>query len=162
MKKVEKFIKGDTIVLRNVPVKWAALIDTDKPSWGGSQWKIDVVLTKKQADAFKEVGFNVKENKDGEWVYTATRKEVTAAGKKQKAPVLKDRDGLPCQDQVGNGSICNVKMWCKYWESPTGGSGLKGYLDEVQIVKLVEYSGGEVLGAIDSDEEPVTSEELPF
>ena len=160
MKKIERFIKGDTIIFRNVPVKWAKLVEPDRPSWGGSFWKIDMLLSKKQAADFKKIGFNVKVNGDGEDYLTCTRKEVTTAGKTQKPPKVIDRDGMETDENIGNGSVCNLKVWCKYWSSPSGTEGLKPYLDAVQIVDLVEYAGGARLGAVAKDDK--TEMEVPF
>ena len=161
MKMIEKFVKGETIVLRNVPIKWAKLHDPDRPSWGGSSWKINAVLSEKQAKAFKEVGFRVKQDGNGDWYITCERKEITAGGKKLRPPRIIGRDGMPSQEHIGNGSVCNIKVWCKYWKSASD-EGLKPYLDTVQIVDLIEYDGGNALTAIEDGATTKPETELPF
>lgn len=161
MKRIEKFIKGDTIVLRNVPIKWAKLTEPDRPPWGGSSWKINAVLTEEQAKAFKEVGFRVKQDGNSDWYISCERKEITSKGKKQDPPRIIGRDGMPSQEHIGNGSVCNIKVWCKYWET-AGDSGLKPYLDTVQIVDLVEYDGENALTAIEENVPTEAPSELPF
>lgn len=121
-------------VFENVEVRWAKVFTPDT-EFGKNEWCIDVLLQEPQASDLKAKGFNVRE-KDGENVLRCKKKVISASGKPNKPPVIVDRDANKFEEEIGNGSICNIKVSCKAWAiggSPT----LTAYLDAIQVVKHV-------------------------
>lgn len=144
-------------VLKNVEVRWCHIQQPDTQF--DPMWHVEVVLSKEQAaDLLAESkkhhdkGINIK-NKDGELIYTFSRKTERADGSgPNKQPACKttqpdpvtgkpmDFDGL-----IGNGSICNINYSLFKWDNKYG-SGVKADFKGIQVVDLVEY------GAPDGDE----------
>ena len=61
--------------------------------------------------------------------------------------------------KVGNGSIVNLNVYAKYWEV-NGETFLPLRLNSVQIVKLVEYTGGTGFKPINQSVDKTS--EMPF
>lgn len=135
-----KFIEGATFVLKSVPVKWAKVQEDNPDTMFERCWKLDAVLDKPLADSMIAAGFNVHE-KDGEYLLSCKTKCATKAGKPNKPPVVVGRDGkTPFTREIGNGSICNVKVYAKF-TTVSGKTYLPAYLNAVQVVDHVEYNG---------------------
>jgi hypothetical protein len=148
-----EFVEGAVLPLSNVKVKWAALQEPDtkfEPCW-----KIDIIITEEQANNLKAVGFKCRQDSDGDWILRAKKKVRTKSGKAQRAPLVVGRDGrTPITDNVGNGSLCNVNVYAKYVEV-AGVTHLPCYLNEVQVIDLVPYSGS-------TGFKPIPEETVPF
>lgn len=148
----ERFIAGDVFVLKG-KVKWAAVHEPDtrfEPCW-----KVDLILSEEVKDELKEAGFNVRQDKDGDWVLTVKSKVTTKAGKKNHPPTVVSRDPkIPFTDAIGNGSECNVKIYAKYIDV-AGKRHLPAYLNKIQVLDHVAYLGNE-------DFRDETSTEVPF
>lgn len=136
-KRVAKFEKGFSFTVPNVKVQWAKLQEVDRAF--EPMWSIDMLLDDKTAMEFKEVGFNVQKNKDGDWKLKAKRKETTKAGKTQKPPrVTMEEDGTRVEEEVGNGSTCDVEVYARYI-SVMGKEYLTCYLNSVVVKDLVAF-----------------------
>jgi hypothetical protein len=148
-KTLERFVDGDVLTLTNVPVKWAA---TQRPDTKfESVWKINIILTDEQATKLKSVGFRVKTDKDGDQILTARRKTQTKSGDPIAPPTVVGRDGTTrFTEELGNGSVVNVRVWCKY-KQVSGETYLPAYLNEIQVIEHIPYGGGG-FGDVDSDE----------
>lgn len=76
-----------------------------------------------------------------------TRKELTSSGEKARVTVI-DKDGKPITALVGNGSICNIKLFAYKNKEDQ----LVASLDTVQVIELVEYvSSGGSGGVVEDD-----------
>ena len=133
---VEEYIEGANFVLKDVPVKWAHVLEPDTKF--EHAWKIDAILDKDMADSMAAAGFGVKESDDGEFSLTIKTKCKTKNGKDNRAPKVVGRDLAPFTEPIGNGSVCNIKVWAKYIEV-SGKTYLPAYLDGVQVVDHVAY-----------------------
>ena len=181
MTKRNEFIKGAQLTLPKVKLEWCHLVEPDT-EFKKSQWSVNAVLEEKMALSLKEVGFNVKYTgdrkkfKQGDPLYyflKAYSKTHTAKGANTPPKVVDAQTNTMDGNLVGNGSICNVKMWCKYIEVDDEVK-LPAYLNAVQVIELVEYNGDEgfdpVAGADDGADMPVsdmfgdqnTGNDVPF
>lgn len=132
--------------LTNVEVWWAYLQRTDT-AFGNDKWCLEMHLEDDVASQLKDIGFNIvdKEDKNGKIIkntFKAKKERKTKKGKEQKKPLVYLADGSTItEDDVGNGSICNVMLEAKAW--PIRGKWqLAAYINKVQVVKLVPYKGG--------------------
>ena len=162
----KQFIKGRKLILENVIVEWAYLVNRDN-KFGKDQWKITCRLEEKLALSMKKVGFNIRNTKDGKkfkegdaeyWYLECVKKFITRDGKEFSAPYVKGRDGETDEDgsKVGNGSRCNVAIFAKYQEV-NDEMFLPAYLNGVQILELVEFNPSG-FSNVDADGE----ENVPF
>jgi hypothetical protein len=154
----QEFIDGMEFPINGVAVKWAYL---DAPDTRFEhKYKVDLVLTKDQAEKMKAVGFKIKTDKDGDFVLTATKKTRTKGGKVMEAPRVVGRDGqTPFTEKVGNGSIINIKIFAKYTEV-SGNTFLPAYINSVQVLSHVPFAGG--FGNADDPDAQVDADDLPF
>jgi hypothetical protein len=153
--------EGSVLPITNRPVKWAALINPDTKF--EACWKLDVVLTKEQAEKMLAVGFGVKVDKDGDHVLRVKKKCRTKKGDLMTPPTVVGRDGqTPFTENVGNGSICNINIFAKYIEV-NGNTYLPAYLNEVQVLEHVPYNGGGGFSNVDEGTEGEAPEsDVPF
>jgi hypothetical protein len=73
---------------------------------------------------------------DGMWGFTVTRPEFSKKGNKQTINVI-DKEGNAFTDNVGNGSVCNIKLFA--YKNRDGQ--LVVSLDTVQVLEHVAYEG---------------------
>ena len=141
MAKDERFVKGSNMVLSGCPVKWAHLINPDTKY--DHKWSVDAYLSDDDAKELKSIGFNIKDSEDGPFI-KLTRKCKTMAGKVMSPPQVVCKDpSQPFTDEVGNGSICNIKVYAVY-RTVKGSDILCAYLEKVQVVDHVKReSSGE-------------------
>ncbi len=132
--------------LTNVKVWWAHLQRTDT-AFGNNKWCMEMHLDDDVAKELKDIGFNIVDKTDKEGnviksIFKAKKEKVTKAGKEQEKPLVYLADGITVtNDDVGNGSVCNVMLQAKAW--PIRGKWQLGaYIDKVQVVKLVPYDKG--------------------
>jgi len=156
----QKYIDGYVNhILKNVKVYWAHVHQPDT-AFGGDKWKLDAALTEEAGEELKALGFTINSKTYGqveEPYVLVPKKERIVKGIEQKPPVIVGADGkTPFTQDIGNGSVCNLKLSCKAWKIK-GKWILATYLDAVQIVKHVEYSGG---GAFEDCSEEST--DVPF
>ena len=131
--------KGSVLPINGVKVKWAALQSPDTRY--EHCWKVNLILSKEQAEKMMAVGFNVSQDKDGDYFLVAKKKCRTKEGKLQTAPLVVGRDGrTPFTEELGNGSTVNAQVFSKYVEVK-GETWLTAYLNSVQVLEHVPYSG---------------------
>ena len=121
-------------------------------------YTVDLVVDDKIADDFQARGFKVKELTVNEEVVgraiTIKRKVNGAEGRTRPAPKLFDKDKVPMDEVVGNGS--DVKVQYAEWETTNKYGDFKGLdLQDVQVVDLVQYRSGDgdELGSVEGGEE---------
>ena len=160
IKMEDKFIEGTVMPIVNRPVKWAALVTPDTKY--ESCWKMDIILTEEMATNLKAAGFACKQDNDGDWILRAKKKTHKKNGEAMSPPRVVGADGQTAfTEMLGNGTICNVNLFCKYVEV-NGKTYLPARLNEVQVVKHVVYAGASP-GFAPIEETPAgTGDDVPF
>lgn len=139
-KKREEFVEGMVFILKEVKCKWAKVHEPDDRY--EEKWTITAVLDNKLAEDLEDVGFNIKIDGDGDKVLEVKTKVNKKNGTKNKAPQVVGSDGrTPFTDNIGNGSTVNIKVYAKYM-TVSGKEFLPAYLNAVQVIDHVEYTGG--------------------
>ena len=145
MAKINAKYSDNYVPLRmdNVKVQWAHLIEPDTAY--GNKWCVDIFLSDELSAEMEAEGFNLKASKDKDGkviqknIITAKREVVTKKGN-NTAPKLYGPDGAAGFDKpIGNGSICNVKLTARKWDVCNT---ITCYIEELQVVKLVEFAAG--------------------
>ena len=108
-----------------------------------SVYCIDVIIDAAQVKEVKKQGLKVKENDNGESFVKIKRKLFRKDGTENPKPKVVDASKEPFTDLIGNGSIVNVFYNLYQWGPASYGSGIGADLTGVQVLDLVEYSGGE-------------------
>ena len=121
-------------------------------------YTVDLVVDDATADDFLARGFKVKELTINEETVgraiTIKRKVNGAEGRVRPAPKLFDKDKVPMDEVVGNGS--DVKVQYAEWETQNKYGDFKGLdLQDVQVIDLVQYrtGDGDELGSVEGGEE---------
>ena len=83
---------------------------------------------------------------EGMWGFTVTRPEFSKKGNKQTVNVI-DKDGNAFTENVGNGSVCNIKLFC--YKNRDGQ--LVVTLDTLQVIEHVAYETAASSDSIDDD-----------
>ena len=133
--------KPRNYIIADVILNWARL-DAPVSPFGAPQWELQIELTEAQAKELKANHFNVKE-KDGKFTVSLKRKAVKADGSKMDPVRVVDASKMPMENRssIGNGSKGNVIVWQAPYNT-AGRSGIANSLTAVQVVELVEYTGG--------------------
>jgi len=113
---------------------------------------IDLIVDKEGKEQIEAEGIKVVADEDRggflvKFSLNAFRKDGSAANK----PEVVDSANEPTDVQFGNGSEV-VVMYHPYEWAYVGKSGVKGILDGVQILKLVEYVGRDSFDVVMEDE----------
>lgn len=146
--------------LNNVEGHWFHL---DKPdtAFGNNRWTLDCHLEDHLANQLKAEGFNVKdkEAKDGTVIKNVFKPKKDAINKKtgqpNKPPEVVGPDGkTPFTEPLGNGTVVNLILSARAWEISKKWT-LGCYIEKVQVVKHVPFSGG-------GFEDVSGSEDVPF
>ena len=121
-------------------------------------YTVDLVVADEIADDFQARGFKIKELTINEApvgrAITIKRKVNGAEGRVRPAPKLFDKDKVPMDEVVGNGS--EVKIQYSEWETSNKFGDFKGLdLQAVQVLDLVTYrtGDGDELGSVEGGEE---------
>ena len=121
-------------------------------------YTVDLVVADEVADDFQARGFKIKELTINEEpvgrAITIKRKVNGAEGRVRPAPKLFDKDKVPMDEVVGNGS--EVKIQYSEWETSNKFGDFKGLdLQAVQVLDLVTYrtGDGDELGSVEGGEE---------
>ena len=83
---------------------------------------------------------------DGMWGFTVTRPEFSKKGNKQAVNVI-DKEGNAFTDNVGNGSVCNIKLFA--YKNRDGQ--LVVSLDTVQVIEHVAYEAAASADSVEDD-----------
>ena len=125
----------------NATCKWAKVYQPDTKYT--PRWSIDIYPDAKGLKVMEGAGLEMLEDREtGEAFYKTTRNVATKAGKQLSPPRVVNMNKEPITDLIGNGSKVNVIMNVKEVDN-FGKKKMKGYLEAVQVVDLVNYSGGE-------------------
>jgi hypothetical protein len=121
-------------------------------------YTVDLVVDDKTADDFQARGYKVKDLSINEEpvgrAITIKRKMNGADGRTRQAPKLFDKDKVPMDEVVGNGS--EVKVQYAEWETSNKYGDFKGLdLQAMQVIELVSYRSGDgdELGSVEGGEE---------
>jgi hypothetical protein len=121
-------------------------------------YTVDLVVDDKTADDFQARGYKVKELTINEEpvgrAITIKRKVNGADGRTRQAPKLFDKDKVPMDEVVGNGS--EVKVQYAEWETSNKYGDFKGLdFQAMQVLNLVSYRSGDgdELGSVEGGEE---------
>jgi hypothetical protein len=114
--------------------------DPSKPKWSA------MLVTKKEAQA-KEVasmGIKVTEFKTNEgkiaWKFNVSKNVTKFTGEPSTPISVVDMDDNPLpKDNIGNGSIVNVRLFEREYVNKAGKPAISYILMAIQIVKLIEY-----------------------
>ena len=83
---------------------------------------------------------------EGMWGFTVTRPEFSKKGNKQTVNVI-DKDGNAFTENVGNGSVCNIKLFA--YKNRDGQ--LVVTLDTLQVIEHVAYEVAASSDSVDDD-----------
>ena len=122
-------------------------------------YTVDLLVDNETADEFEGQGFKIKtlKTKEGEEIGRALqikRKVNGPNGMVRKAPTLVDRNKVPVDVEVGNGS--KVRVQFNEWEATNKYGTFKGLdFQGMQILELVTYKSGDgdEFEALDGGEE---------
>lgn len=129
--------------LKNCRVKYAKVIRPGKAYTEGrpDEWSVNIYPTAEDREALMAHGCNPKEDKAGEEYWVAKRSTKAKSGKDVAAPKVVDAKLVPFPEDIGNGSVCNINVTLFPWKMGPR-SGIKLYLNAVQVVNHVAYSAG--------------------
>jgi len=155
-----KFNKYVNISLDDVELKWCKAqsatgqFDQYSPPGmpkGEKKWTCQIVLNETLAKNLIKDGFNVKQDKDGDWCLPSSKKCEKADGTPNRPVVIVGKDGFtPITTELGNGTKANVKCSARKW--PTTAK-ITVYLEGIQVVDLVEHSSVSFVNLEDDKEE---------
>lgn len=109
-------------------------------------YTVDLVIEDSVADDFENRGFRVKDlvvnDEEVGRAITIKRKVNGPNGMVRKAPKLFDKDKIPLDELVGNGS--KVKVQYNEWETSNKYGDFKGLdFQAMQVIELVSYKTGD-------------------
>ena len=149
---IDQFIAGASFTMKDRPVKWAMVLPDHPDTKYEHRWKVDIVLDEAWKNNLQKAGFNVYQDGDGDWILRVIKKVKTRAGKTQSPPTLISEEGEPVTTAIGNGSICDIRVYAKY-NTVAGKTFLNAYLNKVTVKEHLVYEGGS---------EDIDFDELPF
>lgn len=121
--------------LKNVILQYPHLATPDTKFDAVGAYKVNAIIPDDIADDMEAVGFNVKENDDGQKYIVCKRKPSLGA------PTVVDENGNAVNpENIGNGTIADLELQTKYWtvgKNPTQAV----YISKVIITDLVIYEG---------------------
>jgi hypothetical protein len=143
------------LYLKDVVVYWAQ-VHTPTFVYGSQtekEYQVSVIINEEDMKAlkklrlnkqFKEIGVDIPEDKypglEGKYLIKITQKAVSSTGKELKIDVL-DKNGDPLRDNIGNGSLVNLKLFAMEGVGVSKNK-LNIRLNTLLVTKLVEYSSG--------------------
>jgi len=120
-------------------------------------YSIDLKVSDEERDNLIASGIKPKAKDNNIFVFK--RKTITAKGNSLPAPTVVDENkhGWDSTIKIGNGSKVKV-AYSTYEHKASDVYGLGKSLDAVQVIELVEFSGGNALDEFDA----ITKEDVPF
>ena len=136
-------------LLKDVQFFWAKLDEPVSP-FGAPQWEIQLRVPKKRKKELEAFG-KIKEQDDDTVSINLKKKAVNAKGEKMQPVRVVDALKNPVENRkaIGNGSEGHVIVR-SYDYDVAGRKGTAHALDAIQVVKMVEYTGGD---SVDFDTE---------
>lgn len=121
------------------PCAWAKIFEHNLDDYGGEKKaKINILLDKEALKAFKATGSRLRPKMDEEgnmWV-TFSRKFDHRIPDLGGVPIVEDKDGVPLNKLVGNGSIVTV-----YFDVYETSMGPGTRMSKIVVQELVEFEG---------------------
>lgn len=144
MTEVSQAYKDAYINMRidNVRVKWCHLIKPDT-EFNGNKWQMTLVLDD-QPELVKELeaaGFPFTSKGDDKYQLKLKKEVETKTGTNERPGLFGPTGNAEFTEEVGDGSICNVKVCSKAWKIK-GQWMITSYIEGVQVVKHVAKGGG--------------------
>ena len=153
------------VLVSDVTLNWARL-DTpvDNPFGGPAAWEVQISTSDRSKLAeLESMGAKVKEA-DGMFTISLRRKSESSQGAPMDPVRVVDAQKQPMDStarrKIGNGSKGNVIVWAAPYEYMKR-KGITFSLTAVQVVDLVEYSGGgsdvdfDIVGDTSAEEAPL-------
>lgn len=146
MARDERFVEGCQFRMDNLKCKYVYTKEPDvyvspQGHKGDPNWKATIVLDDHWKSELMNAGFNVKQDKDGDWTLTVKRKVNIQGGKTQEPPTVVDANKNPFNELIGNGSVCNFIIYGKY-NNPKDINQVCAYLNAIQVIEHVPYTSG--------------------
>jgi len=119
---------------------WAHIITPNTKFNPDGEWSIEVCnLDKANKKVAETDGLTIKNKGDERGDFVTLKQYARTKDGTPRAISVKDsqRNAFPSDKRVGNGSKVNVSYFPK--EYTVYGGGVKGYLNAVQVIDLVEY-----------------------
>ena len=119
---------------------WAHIITPNTKFNPGGEWSIEVCnLDKDNKKVAEADGLTIKNKGDERGDFVTLKQYARTKDGMPRAISVKDsnRNTFPSDKRVGNGSKVNASYFPK--EYTVYGGGVKGYLNAVQVIDLVEY-----------------------
>ena len=120
---------------------WAAVASPNTTFDPDGMWTVDVCnLDEKNVKLAKKDGISIKNKGDDRGDFVTLKQYARTKDGSSRAITVKDseRNPFPTNKRIGNGSKVNASYFPK--EYTVYGGGVKGYLNAVQVVELVEYN----------------------
>lgn len=135
--------KPEQIVLKNVRVKYAKVIRPGQAFDEGQPdlWSVNMYLNAEETRKVVAAGATAKVDKDGNDYFIAKRNVINKNREAVKPPVLVDGKKQPFDQEIGNGSICNVAVTPFEWKKGQK-TGVLLYLNALQVINHVAMSNG--------------------
>lgn len=145
------------IVIKEARIKWAKVQDpAANYKKNGMEYSLDLEVSESQLAALYKEGMSdwVKPKDDDGIKYITFKKPTLSAKGVELRPLrVLGRNKEPFKDLIGNGSVVNVVL--SVYNDGKNGSTSSIRPEVVQVVDLVEYSGGveldNLLGDLDAD-----------
>ena len=119
-------------------VRWASVLNPNTKF--EPVYTVDLEINDDRVESWlNEKGFKVRTWDDGQRYFKIKRKVTTRAGKPAEPPKVIGEDGLPFEDLIGNGSVCEVGFDGFEWSSAFG-AGTAAYLQEVIVKEHVPFA----------------------
>ena len=131
------------LTLKNVSARYAKLFTPGKAyeESAPAEWSMNMYVDDEGRDTLMAHGCLPKEDKDGAEYFVAKRATKSRAGAEVKPPIVVDAKKAPFTEDVGNGSVCNVRVTLFPWTKGKQ-KGVKIYLQAVQVLTHVPYNRG--------------------
>jgi len=147
-----KELRRNKLMLIKGIAQWAHIQRPDD-RFPPAKYSITLHVDDETAQELRDAGLKVKKEGDVN-VFKVKRNVLKVSGEEAGKPVVVDIDTNPFNQEVGNGSKVIVQIR-PYPYNNNFGSGMSADLEGVQVIELVEYTGG---GQVEF--QPVKAEDL--
>lgn len=112
-----------------------------RPGGDFNNFAVTLSVIKEEAKKIKELGLNPRKGKEGDILFTVSRKKMNNFGEVNKPPIVVDAAKNPMTELIGRGS--KVKVQINVYEYKKFGGGIAAELEAVQVVDLVPVERSE-------------------